>query len=56
MIGLGRRLGIEVVAEGVEHIDQLEFLRAQGCHYVQGFLLQRPVEAEACRFELQPLI
>jgi diguanylate cyclase (GGDEF)-like protein len=50
MISMGRRLGIEVVAEGVEHADQLEFLRAQGCDYVQGFLLQRPAEADACSF------
>ena len=53
MIGLGRRLGIEVVAEGVEHEDQLRFLREQGCHYVQGFLVQRQAEPSACRFELQ---
>lgn len=53
MIGLGRRLGIEVVAEGVEHEDQLRFLRAQGCLYVQGFLIQRPAAADACRFEIQ---
>lgn len=50
MIGLGRRLGIEVVAEGIEHEDQLEFLRQHGCDYVQGFLLQPPLEAAACRF------
>jgi len=54
MIGLGRRLGIEVVAEGIEHPDQLEFLRNQGCDYVQGFLIQRPVRAADCRFEFQP--
>lgn len=53
MIGLGRRLGIEVVAEGVEHEDQQRFLREQGCLYVQGFLVQRPAEANTCRFEFQ---
>jgi len=51
MIALGHRLGLEVVAEGVEFAAQLEFLTAHGCDLVQGYLLQRPGEARACRFE-----
>lgn len=40
---LGHNLGLEVVAEGVETQGQYEFLRAQGCDTVQGFLLGRPM-------------
>ena len=36
--GLGRSLGITTTAEGVETEEQLDALRAEGCHEVQGFL------------------
>ncbi|MGX7741092.1 putative bifunctional diguanylate cyclase/phosphodiesterase [Rhodopseudomonas parapalustris] len=36
--GLGRSLDITTLAEGVETIEQLDALRAEGCHEVQGFL------------------
>lgn len=36
--GLGRSLNITTTAEGVETTDQLDFLRAEGCNEVQGFL------------------
>ncbi|WP_138735883.1 putative bifunctional diguanylate cyclase/phosphodiesterase [Modestobacter excelsi] len=42
VIELGRRLSIDVVAEGVETPGQLAALRALGCRYLQGFLLGRP--------------
>jgi EAL domain-containing protein (putative c-di-GMP-specific phosphodiesterase class I) len=34
----GRSLNITTTAEGVETIDQLDWLRAEGCNQVQGFL------------------
>ncbi len=43
MIMLGRSLGLETVAEGVETQAQLSFLAAAGCHTAQGFLLARPM-------------
>jgi diguanylate cyclase (GGDEF)-like protein len=46
-IAMARSLGLEVVAEGVEVDAQLEFLRTAGCDIGQGFLLSRPVEADA---------
>jgi diguanylate cyclase (GGDEF)-like protein/PAS domain S-box-containing protein len=44
---LGDNLGIEVVAEGIETISQLEKLRALGCTIGQGFLFSRPVDSES---------
>ncbi len=46
IIGLGRHLGLDVVAEGVETPAQLRFLEAQNCPAAQGFFLQVPVDAD----------
>lgn len=46
MVGLGRRLGIEVVAEGLEEQAQLELVSAAGARFGQGRLLARPEPAE----------
>ena len=42
VIGLGRGLGVPVVAEGVETTEQLDALRDEGCDQVQGYLISRP--------------
>ncbi|WP_275096049.1 putative bifunctional diguanylate cyclase/phosphodiesterase [Sedimenticola hydrogenitrophicus] len=42
-ISLARKLGLEIVAEGVETLEQLEFLRACDCDLVQGYYLSKPV-------------
>ncbi|MGD8592798.1 MAG: EAL domain-containing protein [Gammaproteobacteria bacterium] len=42
-ISLAQKLGFEIVAEGVETAEQLEFLRHHGCDLVQGFHLDRPL-------------
>jgi diguanylate cyclase (GGDEF)-like protein len=47
VIALGHGLKLKVVAEGVERQDQADFLRAQGCDELQGYLLGRPLEAAA---------
>jgi diguanylate cyclase (GGDEF)-like protein/PAS domain S-box-containing protein len=47
IIALGRTLGLKVIAEGVEHDRQAGLLRAEGCHYGQGYLFGRPVEGAA---------
>ncbi len=51
---LGENLGIEVVAEGVETLKQLELLRDLGCKLGQGYLFSRPViAADADKFLTQ---
>ncbi|HEX8593548.1 MAG TPA: bifunctional diguanylate cyclase/phosphodiesterase [Pseudomonas sp.] len=43
MINLAHNLSLEVVAEGVESVEQLALLRSFGCDQVQGFLISRPL-------------
>ncbi|WP_166268916.1 sensor domain-containing phosphodiesterase [Marinobacter caseinilyticus] len=52
IIGLARGLGLSIVAEGVETQHQEQWLKAQGCEYLQGYLYSKPVpfEALAARF------
>jgi diguanylate cyclase (GGDEF)-like protein/PAS domain S-box-containing protein len=47
IIGLGRALNLRVVAEGVEHSEELKILRIAGCDEVQGYLFSRPIQAIA---------
>jgi diguanylate cyclase (GGDEF)-like protein/PAS domain S-box-containing protein len=47
VIGMGRTLKLRVVAEGVETIEELAFLRAQGCDEAQGYYFSQPVRPEA---------
>lgn len=42
MIDLAHRMGLQVVAEGVERADQFELLRSLGCDLFQGYLIARP--------------
>ncbi|MBL8383767.1 MAG: EAL domain-containing protein [Burkholderiales bacterium] len=46
IIQMGRALGLKVLAEGVETVVQMEFLRARGCDEVQGYLCGRPLPAD----------
>jgi len=46
MIEIGQKLGIEIVAEGVEYEHQLDYLRKQNCTMLQGFYLSRPISAK----------
>jgi EAL domain-containing protein (putative c-di-GMP-specific phosphodiesterase class I) len=45
VIGLGERMGIAVIAEGVETREQADALRAVGCREAQGFLFGNPTDA-----------
>ncbi len=46
IVSLAHSMNLEVIAEGVETEAQMEFLKARGCHQIQGFLLGRPLPAE----------
>ncbi len=48
IIGLGRGLGLDVVAEGVETESQMSFLKSHGCTAMQGYLLAPPMMPDAC--------
>ncbi|OBZ11182.1 bifunctional diguanylate cyclase/phosphodiesterase [Bacillus sp. FJAT-26390] len=46
IIKLVHKLGLEVIAEGVEYKEQYELLSEWGCNYVQGYLLGKPQEPD----------
>jgi EAL domain-containing protein (putative c-di-GMP-specific phosphodiesterase class I) len=46
IVGLGRSLGMDVVAEGIETMEQLALLQRIGCTFGQGHLFGEPVRAE----------
>ncbi|MFZ6874386.1 EAL domain-containing protein [Undibacterium sp. Di27W] len=47
IIAMGHSLGLEVIAEGVETIGQARYLRALQCDVMQGYLISKPLSAEA---------
>lgn len=53
IIALGHSLDLQVVAEGVETQEQLNFLAENDCDQVQGYLLSKPLSADDCQQFLQ---
>ncbi len=49
IIALAANLNLQVISEGVETADQLDFLREHGCSQMQGYYFSRPVPATAMR-------
>ncbi|MBS1198652.1 MAG: GGDEF-domain containing protein [Proteobacteria bacterium] len=47
IVSLGRTLGIEIVAEGIERFEVVETLRQWGCHEGQGYYYGRPMPSSA---------
>ncbi|HJW02863.1 MAG TPA: cache domain-containing protein [Azospira sp.] len=56
IIGIARHLGLDTVAEGVETEAQRDFLAAQGCAKMQGFLGARPLPAAELATLLPPVL
>jgi diguanylate cyclase (GGDEF)-like protein len=51
IIEMGRRLGLNLCAEGVESKEQLDFLRHNGCHMIQGYYFAKPMPlTDFCEF------
>lgn len=48
VIDLGRNLGMQIVAEGVETVEQARLLRGWNCHTAQGYYYSRAVTAAEC--------
>jgi EAL domain-containing protein (putative c-di-GMP-specific phosphodiesterase class I) len=51
---LGKRLGTDVIAEGIETDEQLNYLKAIDCSSGQGFLFSRPVDEKAIKAMISP--
>jgi len=49
IIAMGKSLGMDLVAEGVEHLEQANFLLERGCHKAQGFLYGHPMSPKDFR-------
>jgi EAL domain-containing protein (putative c-di-GMP-specific phosphodiesterase class I) len=45
IIALGRKLGMTLIAEGIESQTQVDMLLAMGCLYGQGYLFSKPLSA-----------
>lgn len=46
IIAMGKELQVNVLAEGVETEEQLQFLKSKGCDYIQGYYFSKPLETK----------
>jgi len=53
IINMAKALNLEVLAEGVENVEQLDFLRSQQCYEIQGYYFSRPVPVDEIVAQLQ---
>lgn len=55
VIRMSKWLNIPVIAEGVETMEQVDFLRSVGCDYVQGYYYEKPIPVEQYESKYLPL-
>jgi len=53
IINMAKALNLDVLAEGVENVEQLDFLRAQNCFEIQGFYFSKPMAVDQIAKKLQ---
>ncbi|MBE2317493.1 EAL domain-containing protein [Solirubrobacter sp. CPCC 204708] len=53
VVGLAHNLGLEVIADGVEKREQLDYLKVLGCEFAQGFHISAPLSAGEARAMLE---
>ena len=46
---MARQLNLEIVAEGIESADELDYLKLRQCHFFQGYHFSRPIPFEQFR-------
>jgi diguanylate cyclase (GGDEF)-like protein len=56
LVTMARGCGLKAIAEGVETREQMQFLYAQGCHHMQGYLFSKPVASEEFTDELDAAV
>jgi EAL domain-containing protein (putative c-di-GMP-specific phosphodiesterase class I) len=56
IISMGKALGMTVIAEGVETLEQQTFLRDHGCDEMQGFLISKAIPAQELAALLRPAV
>jgi EAL domain-containing protein (putative c-di-GMP-specific phosphodiesterase class I) len=47
IVALGRTMGIDIIAQGVESLEQLGELRRMGARYAQGYLFSEPLDPDS---------
>jgi EAL domain-containing protein (putative c-di-GMP-specific phosphodiesterase class I) len=52
IIALAKNLGLDIIAEGVETQEQVDFLLAEGCYNIQGYFYSKPLNAKDCKLYL----
>ncbi len=53
IINMAKALNLDVLAEGVENVEQLDFLRAQNCFEIQGYYFSKPMAVDQIEKKLQ---
>lgn len=46
VIAMGKALGLSVLVEGVETLEQIQYLKKEGCYHIQGYYFSKPTTAE----------